>query len=73
MDEMESILRAVESSMRMEGMPLVPDDRKRIQACLKSPETFTTVKRGLITKWNLVAKWHAAEKHTAETAKYECD
>ncbi|MBQ7313451.1 MAG: hypothetical protein IJW81_07695 [Clostridia bacterium] len=50
MSEVQKIVRAVDSSMRMEGLPLSQDDKKRIEACLSDPQSFDAVLKELIRK-----------------------
>lgn len=50
MSEIQKIVRAVDSSMRMEGFPLSQDDKKRIEICLSDHRKFDTVLQELIHK-----------------------
>lgn len=50
MSEIQKIVRAVDSSMRMEGLELSHDDKKRIETCLSSPKNFDAVLKELIGK-----------------------
>lgn len=50
MSEIQKIVRAVDSSMRMEGLELSHDDKQRIETCLSEPEKFDTVLKELIGK-----------------------
>lgn len=50
MNEIEKIIRAVDSSMRMEGMPLSAEDKRRIEECLKKPEDVSLILQALIDK-----------------------
>ncbi|MBO5127416.1 MAG: hypothetical protein J6D10_07580 [Clostridia bacterium] len=48
MSEVQKIVRAVDSSIRMEGLPLSQDDKKRIETCLSDPKSFDAVLKELI-------------------------
>ena len=50
MSEIQKIVRAVDSSMRMEGLPLSQDDKKRIETCLSDLKSFDAVLKELIGK-----------------------
>lgn len=50
MNEIEKIIRAVDSSMRMEGMPLTTEDKKRIEECLKKPKDASRILQALLDK-----------------------
>lgn len=55
MSEIQKILLAVDSSMKMEGLPLSQSDKARIETCLTNPESAADILRALIGK------------HTAQT------
>jgi len=53
MGDTEKIIRAVESSMKMEGLPLSDEDKKRIETCLTDPDNFDEILRALIGKYTM--------------------
>lgn len=55
MSEVQKIVRAVDSSMRVEGLPLSQDDKKRIETCLSDPKNFDAVLKELIGKHTVKA------------------
>lgn len=50
MSEIERIVKEVDSSMSMEGMPLTTEDKNRIKVCLKSSEDFNKTLSALLKK-----------------------
>lgn len=50
MTEAQKIVRAINSSMQMEGLPLSQEDKKRSKAYLSDPKNFDAVLKGLIGK-----------------------
>ena len=53
MSETEKIIQAVDSSMKMKGLPLSAEDKKRIETCLTDPENYEEVLRALISKYTV--------------------
>ena len=49
-EKIERIIREVDSSMAMEGMPLSSEDRQRIRRCLDTPQALEKTLRELIQK-----------------------
>ena len=49
-EKVERIIREVDSSMAMEGMPLSSEDRQRIRRCLDTPQALEKTLRELIQK-----------------------
>lgn len=56
MSDIESILREVDSSMAMEGMPLDAEDKNRIRKCLADPGSLEKVIGSLIEKHTVPAR-----------------
>lgn len=54
MSEIERIVKEVDSSMSMEGMPLTNDDKNRIKVCLESSEDFKKTLSALIKKHTVI-------------------
>lgn len=50
MSDIESILREVDSSMAMEGMPLHTEDKARIRKCLTAPGNLEKIIGTLVEK-----------------------
>ena len=50
MGDIEKIVREVDSSMTMEGMPLTPEDKDRIRKCLEEPAAVELLISGLLKK-----------------------
>lgn len=50
MSDIEKIVREVDSSMAMEGMPLTNEDRDRIRKCLSEPLAVDRIINGLLAK-----------------------
>ena len=50
MTQPEKIVKEVDSSMAMEGMPLTGDDKQRILRCLEDPSKLEETLRGLVQK-----------------------
>ena len=50
MSEVERIVKEVDSSMSMEGMPLTSEDKNRIEVCLKSSDDFKKTLSTLVKK-----------------------
>lgn len=50
MGDVEKILREVDSSMAMEGMPLTLEDKDRIRKCLAEPSAVELMISSLLTK-----------------------
>lgn len=50
MSEAEKIIREVDSSMAMEGMPLTDDDKERIKLCLENPSRANDILQMLLRK-----------------------
>lgn len=50
MGDIESILREVDSSMAMEGMPLHAEDKNRIRKCLTDPGNLEKIIGTLVEK-----------------------
>lgn len=48
MADVDKIIREVDSSMAMEGMPLTTEDKQRIQKVLQNPTSLNTVIAQLI-------------------------
>lgn len=48
MADFDKIIREVDSSMAMEGMPLTTEDKQRIQKVLQNPASLNTVIAQLI-------------------------
>lgn len=58
MTQTNKIIREVDSSMAMEGMPLTSEDKKRIRRCLEDPSALAETLRGLIKKHTLPESDH---------------
>ncbi len=50
MIDMESIVREVDSSMAMEGMPLYSEDKNRIKKYLENPSSLEKLVGSLVEK-----------------------
>lgn len=50
MSDIESIVREVDSSMTMEGMPLYSEDKDRIRECLENPGSLEKMVVSLVKK-----------------------
>ena len=50
MGDIEKIVREVDSSMAMEGMPLTPADKDRIRKCLSEPSAVDQIISSLLAK-----------------------
>lgn len=50
MSDIESIVREVDSSMAMEGMPLYSEDKERIRKCLKDLSSLEKMVGSLVEK-----------------------
>lgn len=50
MSEIESIVREVDSSMTMEGMPLYSEDKNRIRKYLENPGSLEKMVGALVEK-----------------------
>ena len=50
MSENERIISDVNSSMKMEGLPLTAEDRQRLQAFLSDPSSLNQMVRELVKK-----------------------
>lgn len=50
MNEIEQIVKEVDGSMAMEGMPLTMADKDRIRNCLTEPANLDGVIRALLAK-----------------------
>ena len=50
MDDIEKIVREVDSSMAMEGMPLTHEDKDRIRKCLSEPSAVEDMISSLLAK-----------------------
>ncbi|PWJ47896.1 antitoxin VbhA family protein [Faecalicatena contorta] len=50
MTEYDRIIKNIDASMAMEGMPLTIDDKQRIRACLEGKTTFQDVVNEIIKK-----------------------
>lgn len=50
MGDIESILREVDGSMAMEGMPLRAEDKDRIRRCLSDPGSLEKTVGSLVEK-----------------------
>ena len=50
MGDIEKIVREVDSSMAMEGLPLTNEDRDRIRKCLSEPVSVDRIINGLLAK-----------------------
>ena len=55
MSEIERIVKQVDSSMAMEGMPLTHEDRSRIETCLNNPSVLNEMIAELLKKHTVVA------------------
>lgn len=58
MTQSEKILREVDSSMAMEGMPLTHDDKLRIRRCLEDPSLLEETLQELIRKHTVKEAGH---------------
>ncbi|MFR5875015.1 MAG: hypothetical protein ACLUFN_00845 [Eubacterium sp.] len=56
MSDIEKIINDVDSSMRMEGLPLNDDDRERIKSCLLNPSIVNDVIKELLEKHRVPAE-----------------
>ena len=50
MSDIETIVREVDSSMAMEGMPLHSEDKDRIRKCLRNPDILEKMVGSLVEK-----------------------
>lgn len=50
MSEIERIIKEVDSSMKMEGLPLTTMDKDRIRSCLADPSSMDSIIRALLSK-----------------------
>ena len=50
MSDIEKIVREVDSSMAMEGLPLTNEDKDRIRKCLSEPLAVDRIINGLLAK-----------------------
>ena len=50
MSDIEKIVREVDSSMAMEGLPLTNEDKDRIRKCLSEPLSVDRIINGLLAK-----------------------
>lgn len=50
MSDIEKIVREVDSSMAMEGLPLTNEDKDRIRKCLSEPLNVDRIINGLLAK-----------------------
>lgn len=50
MGDIEKIVREVDSSMAMEGMPLTREDKNRIRKCLSEPSAVEHIISSLLAK-----------------------
>jgi len=55
-NDIEQIVKEVQGSMSMEGLPLTAADKDRIRSCLTDPGCLDSVIRALLAK-------HAVPKH----------
>ena len=56
MSEIERIVREVDSSMAMEGLPLTVEDKDRIRRCLSEPSSLEQTIGGLLRKHTVPAQ-----------------
>lgn len=56
MGDIEKIVKEVDSSMAMEGLPLTADDKNRIRKCLTDPAALDGVIGALLTKHTVPAR-----------------
>lgn len=56
MSDIERIIREVDSSMTMEGMPLTNADKARIRTCLTNPSSVESTMEDLLKKHTLPQK-----------------
>ena len=56
MGNIERVIREVDSSMKMEGLPLTKDDKNRIRKCLTDPSVLDGVIGNLIAKHTVPAR-----------------
>ena len=54
--EIERIVKEVDGSMAMEGLPLNNADKDRIRKCLMEPDSLDSVIRALISKHTVPAR-----------------
>lgn len=50
MSDIERIVKEVDSSMAMEGMPLTNEDKNRIEVCLNNPGELNKIISNLLKK-----------------------
>lgn len=50
MKDIEKIIREVNGTMAIEGMPITDDDRQRIRECLRDKQKFDDTLHALILK-----------------------
>lgn len=55
MSDIESIVREVDSSMTMEGMPLYSEDKERIRKCLADLGSLEKIVGSLVEKHTIPA------------------
>ena len=56
MHEIERIVREVDSSMAMEGLPLTVEDKDRIRRCLSEPSSLEQTIGSLLRKHTVSAR-----------------
>ena len=56
MSEIERIVREVDSSMAMEGLPLTAEDKGRIRRCLSEPSSLEQTIGSLLRKHTVPAQ-----------------
>ncbi|MEI3061269.1 MAG: hypothetical protein V8T29_11655 [Oscillospiraceae bacterium] len=56
MREIERIVREVDSSMAMEGLPLTVEDKDRIRRCLSEPSSLEQTIGSLLRKHTVSAR-----------------
>lgn len=56
MGNIEKIIKEVDSSMAMEGLPLTADDKARIYQCLVDPSALDGVIGALLSKHTVSAR-----------------
>lgn len=54
MSEVERIVKEVDGSMSMEGLPLSTEDKERIERCLNNPRSFDDMIHNLLKKHMVV-------------------
>ena len=53
MGDIEKIVREVDSSMAMEGMPLTHEDKDRIRKCLSEPSAVEHIISSLLARYTV--------------------